>query len=177
MLPDHRAEKVQRAAAIAAEIGVEELRRQAAAGTGGRLLRRFPGIGEPGADRLLLLAGGKRTLAPDSNALRVLVRLGLGTAGGNYRRRVPLGGGGGGAAAAGRRRMAAARAPAAAAAWTGGLQARRAPLRDLPADAVCAWYAGGGSSADTRSPGGRVAGERENASGVNCLDPEALSRS
>ncbi len=63
MLPDHRAEKVQRAAAIAAEIGVEELRRQAAAGTGGRLLRRFPGIGEPGADRLLLLAGGKRTPA------------------------------------------------------------------------------------------------------------------
>jgi endonuclease-3 len=84
MLPDHRAEKVQRAAAIAAEIGVEELRRQAAAGTGGRLLRRFPGIGEPGADRLLLLAGGKRTLAPDSNALRVLVRLGFGVAGDSY---------------------------------------------------------------------------------------------
>jgi endonuclease III len=84
MLPDHRAEKVQRAAAIAAEIGIEELGRQAAAGTGGRLLRRFPGIGEPGADRLLLLAGGKRTLAPDSNALRVLVRLGFGAAGDNY---------------------------------------------------------------------------------------------
>src|ERR1700686_4425116 len=45
MLPDHRAEKVRRAAAIAAEIGVDELGRQAAAGTGGRLLRRFPGIG------------------------------------------------------------------------------------------------------------------------------------
>jgi hypothetical protein len=45
------------------------------------------------------------------------------------------GGGGGGAAAAGRRRMAAACAPAAAAAWTGDLQARRAPMRDLPADA------------------------------------------
>jgi endonuclease III len=78
MLPAHRAAKVQKAAAIAAEIGVGELRRQAAAGTGGRLLRRFPGIGEPGADRLMLLAGGKRTLAPDSNALRVLVRLGFG---------------------------------------------------------------------------------------------------
>ncbi len=78
MLPAHRAAKVQKAAAIAAEIGVEELRRQAAAGTGARLLRRFPGIGEPGADRLMLLVGGKRTLAPDSNALRVLVRLGFG---------------------------------------------------------------------------------------------------
>ena len=84
MLPEHRAAKVHRAAAVAAEIGVDELRRQAAAGTGAKLLRRFPGIGEPGADRLLLLAGGKRTLAPDSNALRVLLRLGFGTAGGGY---------------------------------------------------------------------------------------------
>ena len=84
MLPAHRAAKVQKAAAIAAEIGADELRRQAAAGTGGRLLRRFPGIGEPGADRLLLLAGGKRTLAPDSNALRVLLRLGFGSDSGGY---------------------------------------------------------------------------------------------
>jgi hypothetical protein len=42
MLPAHRAAKVQKAAAIAAEIGLDELRRQAAAGTGARLLRRFP---------------------------------------------------------------------------------------------------------------------------------------
>lgn len=84
MLPAHRAAKVKKAAAIAAEIGVDELRRQAAAGTGARLLRRFPGIGEPGADRLQLLAHGKRTLAPDSNALRVLVRLGFGAESGDY---------------------------------------------------------------------------------------------
>lgn len=84
MLPEHRAAKVQKAAAIAAEVGVEELRRQAAAGTGARLLRRFPGIGEPGADRLQLLAHGKRTLAPESNALRVLLRLGFGSESGDY---------------------------------------------------------------------------------------------
>ena len=84
MLPAHRAAKVQKAAAVAAEIGVDELRRQAAAGTGGRLLRRFPGIGEPGADWLQLLAHGKRTLAPDSNALRVLVRLGFGAESDDY---------------------------------------------------------------------------------------------
>ena len=84
MLAAHRAAKIQKAAAIAAEIGLDELRRQAAAGTGARLLRRFPGIGEPGADRLLLLAGGKRTLAPDSNALRVLVRLGCGAESEDY---------------------------------------------------------------------------------------------
>lgn len=84
MLPAHRAAKVRKAAAIAAEIGLDELRRQAAAGTGARLLRRFPGIGEPGADRLMLLAHGKRTLGPDSNALRVLVRLGFGAESEDY---------------------------------------------------------------------------------------------
>ena len=42
-----------------------------------RALRRFPGIGEPGAERILLLTGRRPFLAPDSNALRVLERLGL----------------------------------------------------------------------------------------------------
>jgi len=42
-----------------------------------RALRRFPGIGEPGADKILLFAGRHPLLAPDSNALRVLQRLGL----------------------------------------------------------------------------------------------------
>jgi endonuclease III len=42
-----------------------------------RALRSFPGIGEPGADKILLFSGQLAELAPDSNALRVLVRLGL----------------------------------------------------------------------------------------------------
>jgi len=42
-----------------------------------RALRRFPGIAAPGADRILLFSGRKRCLAPESNGLRVLVRLGL----------------------------------------------------------------------------------------------------
>ena len=42
-----------------------------------RSLRRFPGIGEPGAEKVLLFSGRAAPLAPDSNALRVLVRLGL----------------------------------------------------------------------------------------------------
>jgi endonuclease III len=42
-----------------------------------KALRRFPGIGEPGADKILLFAGVQNSLAPDSNALRVLVRLSL----------------------------------------------------------------------------------------------------
>jgi endonuclease-3 len=42
-----------------------------------KALRRFPGIGEPGADKILLFAGVQISLAPDSNALRVLGRLGF----------------------------------------------------------------------------------------------------
>jgi endonuclease III len=40
-------------------------------------LRRFPGIGEPGAEKVLLFARAHTLLAPDSNALRVLARLGF----------------------------------------------------------------------------------------------------
>ncbi len=42
-----------------------------------RILRLFPGIGEPGAEKILLLTGRHPFLAPDSNALRVLERFGL----------------------------------------------------------------------------------------------------
>jgi len=42
-----------------------------------KALRQFPGIGEPGAEKILLFAGAQSLLAPDSNALRVLARLGF----------------------------------------------------------------------------------------------------
>jgi endonuclease-3 len=42
-----------------------------------RALRTFPGIGEPGAEKILLFSGRQGLLAPDSNGLRVLARLGL----------------------------------------------------------------------------------------------------
>lgn len=42
-----------------------------------RALRAFPSIGEPGAEKVLLFCGKYPFLAPDSNGLRVLVRLGL----------------------------------------------------------------------------------------------------
>src|SRR5262245_11669852 len=42
-----------------------------------RALRRFPGIGDPGAERILLFAGRQPLLAPESNGLRALVRLGF----------------------------------------------------------------------------------------------------
>jgi endonuclease-3 len=42
-----------------------------------KALRRFPGIGEPGAEKILLFSGAQALLAPDSNALRVLARYGF----------------------------------------------------------------------------------------------------
>ncbi len=42
-----------------------------------KALRRFPGIGEPGAEKILLFSGRQPLLAPESNGLRVLARLGL----------------------------------------------------------------------------------------------------
>ena len=79
MLPRRRAEKVMRCAQIAMEsaggnlrealLGIEPKRARA-------LLRRFPGIGEPGADKVMLLAGLARDPTLDSNGVRVLERLG-----------------------------------------------------------------------------------------------------
>jgi endonuclease III len=42
-----------------------------------RSLRFFPGIGEPGAEKILLFTGQQALLAPESNGLRVLIRLGF----------------------------------------------------------------------------------------------------
>ena len=79
MRPPERANKLLEAAEIARGVGLPELRRLAKQGgpAARRILKRFPGIGDPGADKLLLAAGGAVTLAPESNALRVLVRLGF----------------------------------------------------------------------------------------------------
>ncbi|HXU45350.1 MAG TPA: hypothetical protein VN783_07480 [Thermoanaerobaculia bacterium] len=43
-----------------------------------RELGRFPAIGQPGAERILLFTGAQPVLALDSNGLRALVRLGYG---------------------------------------------------------------------------------------------------
>ncbi len=42
-----------------------------------KALRKFPGIGEPGAEKVLLFRGRHPTLGPESNALGVLGRLGV----------------------------------------------------------------------------------------------------
>jgi endonuclease-3 len=49
-----------------------------------KALRRFPGIGAPGADRILLLAGAHPTFAVESNGLRVLARVMFGAEEASY---------------------------------------------------------------------------------------------
>ena len=88
MRPPDRAARLKRCAEIAEEIGVDRLRESVRSDPAGarKLLERFPGIGGPGADKILLYNGSARTLAPDSNALRVLVRLGFGKTEKDYAR-------------------------------------------------------------------------------------------
>jgi endonuclease III len=80
MHPKARVEKVRRAAHVALDIGVEKLRQivRTTPVEARKLLKRFPGIGDPGADKILLRAGSAPSFAPDSNALRVALRLGYG---------------------------------------------------------------------------------------------------
>lgn len=51
---------------------------------GRALLKSFPGIGDPGADKILLFAGRDVRPALDSNGLRTMLRLGLSGEGTNY---------------------------------------------------------------------------------------------
>lgn len=49
-----------------------------------RALKQFPGIGEPGAEKVLLFTHSQPLLALDSNGLRVLLRIGFGGEKKNY---------------------------------------------------------------------------------------------
>ncbi len=79
MLPEGRVEKLLRAATLA--VGLEAPLSKVVTLPlldARRILRRFPGVGEPGADRLLLFSRARPLLGLESNGLRVLVRLGFG---------------------------------------------------------------------------------------------------
>ncbi len=79
MRPPERAARLRRCAEIAETIGLDHLRRAVRRDPAGarKLLKRFPGIANPSADKILLHGRSLITLAPDSNILRVLVRLGF----------------------------------------------------------------------------------------------------
>jgi endonuclease-3 len=49
-----------------------------------KALKKFPSIGDPGAEKILLFSGALPVLALDSNGLRVLLRLGFGREDKNY---------------------------------------------------------------------------------------------
>jgi hypothetical protein len=63
---------------------VERLRRCAELRIAGAPWRSYPGIGRPGVERIELFSGERPVLALDSNAVRVLYRLGYGERGRSY---------------------------------------------------------------------------------------------
>jgi endonuclease III len=78
MHPEARVERLQECAAIARENGgggLESVLRLPLPAAR-KVLKLFPGIGAPGADKILLACGATADLALESNGLRVLVRLG-----------------------------------------------------------------------------------------------------
>jgi endonuclease III len=75
MHPEARVDRLKEIAQLALELGQLETAQQ---------LRRFPSIGAPGADKILMACGGGEALALESNGLRVLLRLGLGRESKNY---------------------------------------------------------------------------------------------
>lgn len=86
MHPEARVDRLKDIAALALEHGgkglesVSKLPLPAAR----KVLEKFPSIGAPGADKILLACGLSNTLALESNGLRVLARLGYGTEAKDY---------------------------------------------------------------------------------------------
>jgi endonuclease III len=80
MHPERRVDRLKEIADLALEEGGDDLASLLALepAAARRVLKRFPSIGDPGADKILLHCGAQRKLALDSNGLRVAVRLGFG---------------------------------------------------------------------------------------------------
>ncbi|MDQ6898438.1 MAG: hypothetical protein M3256_04845 [Actinomycetota bacterium] len=78
--------KLRSAAAIAIELGDLESLVSVRVAQAKRVLQRFPGIGEPGADRILLFGRLHAVPALDSNGSRALQRLLSVSVGGSYAR-------------------------------------------------------------------------------------------
>jgi len=80
ILPEKFAQKLHAGARIALEDFGGDLRKvvRRPLPEAKKALRKFPGIGEPGAEKILLFSRSYPLFAPDSNGLRVLLRLGFG---------------------------------------------------------------------------------------------------
>jgi endonuclease III len=81
MRPPMRAANLRRAADLALDVGQGELRTLCRTDprAARRILRKFPGIADPGAERILMVSGSVVALGLESNGVRVLFRLGFGT--------------------------------------------------------------------------------------------------
>ena len=80
MHPDKRAQRLQDIARIVLEDCAGDLRQALATlppGKARALLKRFPAIADPGADRIMLFAGLAATPALESNGLRAMARMGF----------------------------------------------------------------------------------------------------
>jgi endonuclease III len=80
IMPAETVDKLRKIAAIALEeFGgtLAEVTRRPTSGAK-RALKKFPSIGDPGAEKILLFSKSQPILALDSNGLRVLLRLGFG---------------------------------------------------------------------------------------------------
>ncbi|MBI3447472.1 MAG: hypothetical protein HY049_00925 [Acidobacteria bacterium] len=89
MRPEDRVERLREAARIATDAfpdGDVKAALALAPAKAKRLFKRFPGFGDPGAERILLFNGAAPFLALESNGLRVLLRLGLGEESKSYPR-------------------------------------------------------------------------------------------
>ena len=79
IVPENSAEKLRQAADIAGEFFGDDLTPvvKKPAAVAKRDLRKFPSIGEPAAEKILLFNHKLPVLAMDSNGMRVLLRLGF----------------------------------------------------------------------------------------------------
>lgn len=86
MHPERRVDTLRAVARVALELGdLDAVARQPLA-RARRAFTKFPSLGEPGAEKVLLFAGHHAVLALESNGLRVLLRLGYGEENKSYAR-------------------------------------------------------------------------------------------
>ena len=78
MRPAERARRLRRIGEIALGVGgdLHMALRQASPAEARRILKRFPGVGDPGVDKILLFCGIAARPALESNGVRALARLG-----------------------------------------------------------------------------------------------------
>jgi endonuclease-3 len=86
IVPEQSVKKLRRSAEIALEEFGGNLRPvlKRSLGQAKKALKRFPAIGDPGAEKILMFCRAFPVLALDSNGLRVLVRLGFSEEKPNY---------------------------------------------------------------------------------------------